>query len=536
MKVTVSGANCAIVVAAAFWLVAICGGGRRTRVVVSLAALAAFVVLVTPEPSVVRAAVMSAFAMITLLLGRPRAGVAMLALAVSVILLADPWLATSPGFALSAAATAALLLLSRPLATGLSRWMPRTPAFLLAVPLSAQLVCGPIIALFSAQQSVIGVAANLLAEPAAPVATVIGLLACLAAPLPPLADLLAAVAWLPSAWIAATATTTSSWPGATAAVPVGPVTALVIAALDTAVAVLIIRPRRRWLRLSAALTMSVLLALAGARVLLGGPLAGMTAPGDWAIAGCDVGQGDAFVVRSEGRIAVIDTGPEPAALASCLSGLGVGRVDLLVLTHFDLDHAGGAAALEGRVSTVLHGPESGQDDLRLLGKLAGGGARIVLGAAGVHGELGGASWRVLWPSAASSAFPPGNDAGVVVEFSGGGVPRSLFLADLSAASQAPLLASGRVRGSYAVVKVSHHGSRDQDPRLYAALHARLALIGVGEGNRYGHPRSETLAFLAAEGIPVLRTDLHGRVLVGIRPEGLAVWAERGEVGSSPPIP
>src|SRR5690606_39385234 len=52
----VSGANCASVVGAVFWLVALCGGGRMLRIVLALVALAAFVILVTPEPSVIRAA------------------------------------------------------------------------------------------------------------------------------------------------------------------------------------------------------------------------------------------------------------------------------------------------------------------------------------------------------------------------------------------------------------------------------------------------------------------------------------------------
>src|SRR5690606_4089868 len=88
----VSGANCAIVVAAVFWLVALCGGGRALRVLIALAALAAFVVLVTPEPSVIRAATMAALAMLTVLLGRPSAGTSVLSLAVTVILVGDPWL------------------------------------------------------------------------------------------------------------------------------------------------------------------------------------------------------------------------------------------------------------------------------------------------------------------------------------------------------------------------------------------------------------------------------------------------------------
>src|SRR5690606_31070779 len=103
-----------------------------------------------------------------------------------------------------------------------------------SVPLAAQVVCGPIIALFSEQQSLVGVIANLIAAPAAPIATVIGLLACLAAPVPPLADLLAACAWLPAAWIDTTATVTAALPGATVAAPAGILTALTVAALSIA--------------------------------------------------------------------------------------------------------------------------------------------------------------------------------------------------------------------------------------------------------------------------------------------------------------
>src|SRR5690554_3513111 len=122
------------------------------RIVLALAALAAFVILVTPEPSVIRAATMAGLAMLTLMCGRPSAGVGVLCLAVVGILIADPWLAATPGFALSAAATAALIVLGPPLARGLARWMPQPLALALAIPLAAQLVCGPIIALFAEQQ------------------------------------------------------------------------------------------------------------------------------------------------------------------------------------------------------------------------------------------------------------------------------------------------------------------------------------------------------------------------------------------------
>lgn len=524
----VSGANCAIVVAAVFWLVSLLGGGRVLRIALSLLALCAFVVLVTPEPSVIRASVMAALAMLTVLLGQPSAGLAMLSLAVCGLLIADPWLAATPGFALSAAATAALLVLSGPLLRGLGRWMPVPLALALSVPLAAQLVCGPIVALFSDTQSVVGVVANLLAAPAAPIATVIGLLACLTSPVPTVADLLAAAAWLPAAWIQTTATVSAALPGATAAVPAGPVAAIVVAVLSAAVTLMLVRPRSGRLRLAAAAMVVVAVAASIARMLLSGPLASMTTPAAWGIAACNVGQGDAVLIRSGAQTALVDTGADPDALADCLAQTGADRIDLLVLTHFDLDHVGAATTLTGRVGTVLHGPVAEPADQRILDELAAGGAALRDGWVGTHGSLGAAEWRVVWPPPDSAAFPSGNDASIVVDIAGGGVPRMLMLGDLSAAPQRQLLSSGRIRGEYAVVKVAHHGSRDQEPALYAQIAAPAALISVGEGNDYGHPREETLAILEAAGSRALRTDQRGLLLLGEQDGRLVVWTERQE--------
>jgi len=531
----VSGANCAIVVGAVFWLTAVCGGGRRLRVAVAVTALAGFVVLVTPEPSVIRAAVMAGVAMLAILLGRPSAGAGMLALCAAGILIADPWLASTPGFALSVVASGALILLAPPLARGMRRWMPRPVALAVAVPLAAQLACGPIIALFAEQQSLVGVAANMIADPAAPVATVIGLLACLAAPVPPLADLLTASAWLPAAWIASTAATSARLPLAQLSLLPGVGSALLVAVVSAAVALVLVAPRGvsvtlrpvRWARGAAAGVLVVVLSLGAAQLLLAGPLATATSPDSWAIAACDVGQGDGLVVRSEGRVAVIDTGPEPGPLEDCLRALGVGRVDLLVLTHFDLDHVGGVDAVQGRVDRVLHGPPGEEKDERMLARLVSGGAESVSASAGLSGTLGGASWQVLWPRRDSAAFPAGNDASVVMLIEGGGVPKSLYLGDLSAQAQRMLLRTAHLGGGFAVVKVAHHGSADQDPGLYEALRPVVAVISVGEGNDYGHPRDETLAVLDAVGAHVLRTDEQGRVLIGVGGGGLEVWTDGG---------
>src|SRR5690606_19864043 len=95
----VSGANCAIVVGAALAVSALLGASRGVRVAVAAVALLGFVVLVTPEPSVLRAAVMAGLALGAVALGRPSFGVPTLAAAAVALLIADPWLSRSYGFA-----------------------------------------------------------------------------------------------------------------------------------------------------------------------------------------------------------------------------------------------------------------------------------------------------------------------------------------------------------------------------------------------------------------------------------------------------
>ena len=527
----VSGANCALVVGIAFALAALLGASRALRVAIGLVVLVGFVVLVTPEPSVVRAAAMAAVAMLAVLLGRTGAGTAILALAVTTLLVIDPWLAASLGFALSVAATGALLLFARPLATGLARVMPRTLALALSIPLAAQLACGPLLVLIEPSIPVYGVLANLLAEPTAPAATVLGLAACLALPLPWLQSGLAALAWLPASWIAATAGTVTSLPAEALPWLEGWPGAVALALVGAAVAAIVVLPRaggrrRRLVRGGSVVLVAVLAGSALGSGALGSVAGRWTIPADWSVLACDVGQGDAVLLRSAGVVALVDTGPDPAPLASCLDRVGVSHIDLLVLTHSDLDHIGGVAAVAGRVGTVLHGPDDAPGHAAVAG-LTKTGARAVEASAGMSGALGDATWRVLWPRPRSRAFAVGNDSSVVLDVRGGAIPPILLLGDLAASPQRALAASGVLDPPYAIVKVAHHGSADQDAALYAVASPAVALITVGIDNDYGHPRDETLAVLEDVGAHIARTDQDGVVALWAGHRGVAVWRERG---------
>ena len=530
----VSGANCAVVIAGVMLLTAFLGLRRGIRIALSLLTLLGFVVLVTPEPSVLRAALMATILLFGIASGRPGRGIPLLALVVILLLAADPWLARSYGFALSVLATAGLLILAAPLTRMLSRWLPTWLAAVIAIPLAAQLACQPVLVLLSPTLPLYGVPANLLVGPAAPAATVIGLIACLLLPwLPAVAGGVLYLAWLPAAWIAAIARTTAGLPGSRLPWLGGVPGVLVTALLTVAVVALLLRRRTDGRREQKALwpiaAIAVLVLATGsyAGSLLGAGVGRALAfPADWQIAACDIGQGDAVVVRDQDRYALVDVGPDPALLADCLDTLGIDRIDILVLTHYDLDHIGGVAAVIGRVDTALVGIPENADDERLHEALAAGGAEVRGAARGDTGTLGELRWEILWPVRGSPVLQTGNPGSVTIGFDGRGI-RSLFLGDLGEESQASLRRIS-APGQVDVVKVAHHGSGDQSPELYADLRATVGLISVGRENGYGHPTDRVLDILATAGTLALRTDQQGMVVVAPAPEGggaLTVWSE-----------
>ena len=529
----VSGANCAVVVALIMLAGALLGLPRGVRIAASVVVLAGFVVLVTPQASVVRAGVMAVIVLLATLGGRPVRGIPVLSLATLVLVSTDPWLSRDYGFALSVLATGGLLVLTGPLSRLLQRVLPVGVAVVVAVPLAAQLACQPVLLLLNPAIPLYGVVANTLAEPAAPFATVLGLIACVALPvLPGLGAVLTAVAWVPASWIAAVAGFFAGLPGAAIPWPegllgVGLMTSVTVFGLVAALA-----PVARRTRLLCAGVAVVVL------VGFGGAVAGVrvvqqwTRPGDWQIAACDIGQGDAVLVRSAGQVALVDTGPDPEPLARCLDQLGIGRIDLLVLSHYDLDHVGGTDAVVGRVDRALVGPSGEAADDRLVAELAAGGAAVERVSRGVTGLLGELHFTVLWPRARLGPVEPGNDASVTVAFEPvarceNGCLGSLFLGDLGERSQALLLAAGPL-AHVDVVKVAHHGSADQADRLYQRVRATVGVISVGADNDYGHPTDRLLDLLADTGTRAVRTDLGGLVLLapGARPGEVRVWTEK----------
>jgi competence protein ComEC len=570
----VSGANLSIIAGSALWVAGAIRAPRRLRVVLLLLTLAAFVVLARPSPSVLRAAAMGGVGVTAAALSRRARAVPALAAAVVVLLGLDPYLARSAGFALSVAATGGLLLLAPVWADRLSRWLPRPLALAVAAPAAAQVACGPVLVLLQPAVSLVAVPANLLAEPAVAPATVLGVVtAIVGLAAPPLAHVVAAVAAVGTGWIALVAHQAAALPLASVPWPAGAGGAVLLAALETGVVVASVPAARaavsRTLRAAGARGRAgeerrstlgdgpsrrrFLVAAAGAAAGLGGlavagvrpprlPSAGV--PGDWSVAMVDVGQGDATLLRSgASRAVLIDAGPDPQLVDAALRRFGIRHLDLVVLTHYHADHVGGlAGVLTGRtvgqiLVSPLEEPAGNAADVRRLAAAAG--VPLVTATPSRAGLATREGWRVAWrvltpPGVAGPLTAPESDDGdvvnessvaVVAELSGpAGSARAVLLGDLETQGQRALahrLAAGLdgLGGPVDVVKVAHHGSAKQHEALYRAIGARVALIGVGAGNDYGHPAPSALALLRRAGLTVLRTDDSGDLAVTARPDG-----------------
>ncbi|MFD7705882.1 ComEC/Rec2 family competence protein [Streptomyces sp. NPDC059786] len=479
----------------------------------------AFVVVCRPDPSVLRAAACGAVVLLAIATGRRRSLVPALATAVLLLVLYDPWLARSYGFLLSVLATGALLTVAPRWSAALRRRrVPPRLAEALAAAAAAQALCAPVVAVLSARVSLVAVPCNLLAEFAVAPATVLGFAALATAPVAmPVAKALARLASWPVGWIADIARGGAALPGGGVGWP-GSWTGALLLALVTVVVVLVGRRLVRHPRLCGLCLVLFLLIVVQppplTRVIKGWP------PPGWTFAMCDVGQGDATVLAAgDGTGVVVDAGPDPVLVDRCLSGLGITRIPLVVLTHFHADHVAGLpGVLRGRSVAAIEttGLEEPADQAEFVRVQAA--ARRIPVTRAVAGEIrhtGMLDWQVLWPPPGPAPAPDGpNDASVTLLVRSAGLSL-LLLGDLEPPAQQALLRSsaGAGLGRVDVLKVAHHGSAYQEPELIRRVAPRLALISVGEDNTYGHPAPSTVAVLRASGAVVMRTDEDGAIAV-----------------------
>ncbi|MFM5904566.1 MAG: ComEC/Rec2 family competence protein [Micrococcales bacterium] len=516
----VSGTNCTIVVLSLFFAAGLAGLGRGARVMVAGLGLIGYLVLVGPEPSVLRASVMSLIGLLALVGGRQKSALSFLGLAVLALLIVDSSLALSLGFALSATATFGVIWLAPRLALKLQTYVPAWLATLTAATLAAQLCCLPILVTLQSEFSAFAVLANVLVEPLVPAITVLGvggavlalIWPALGSPLFWLASVAAQAILSISGWLASI-NISQKLPGH--------LLGIVLASLLLLAVVLWVLDQGRLARIGAVLLALLFLGF-GISDLRAGIQSNRFAQGDWVYVACDVGQGDATVIRSNDQIAVIDVGPDPKLIDSCLKSLGIRRIDLLVLSHFDRDHVGGLmGALQGRsvdLGLITQFPDERPAAGFFTDLLERSARQVIPAEKGLKGSLGYLRWSVLSPHHNGEDSEDSNDGSITMTFE---APKFwiLTLADLGEKGQMRLV---QERGSWysralankpLILKVSHHGSADEYSEFMHWLKPAIATISVGANNSYGHPTRRLLDDLNQPQLTLLRTDQLGSISV-----------------------
>ena len=449
----VSGANFAIVSSFVLLMMQFLFRNIRVRLIATGFVLLAFIGLVRPSPSVLRAAAMAAVVIFARFNRERGDSLPSLGFAIAVVVLADPWQSRDPGFALSVLATAGLLLIAPRLK------LPK----LISEPVAASLLCAPIIVSLSGYLSLTSIVANVLAAPLVAPVTILGFIAALA---PPIAPLLIAIAKIPASLITKIAFFAAEYP---------------VVQLKSALILIFFAIIAHFLRRYLIFLVPIFMLLT---YLQRWP------NNDWQIANCDVGQGDALVLKvSDNSAVVIDTGPEPKLIDQCLKSLSIKEIPLLILTHPHADHIGGlAGAIKGRrIGTIMRDAYRGE----------------VL-------QIEQMQIEILWPDVGVHQFQ--DNGGEGSQLNNQSIVAFITTPDYS------LLTTGDIEPDVQklinapkvdYLKVAHHGSKYQDRNFNSAANPKLALISVGKGNKYGHPYIGTVRLFNK----VLRTDLDGAVAI-----------------------
>lgn len=475
---------------------------RKAATVAGLVAAFGYAMLSGFAVPAQRTVYMLAVVAVALWVGAVESAATVLAIAVLVVLLLDPWAVLAPGFWLSFGAVAIIMYVSVG-RIGRSHWLASFGRAQIAV--TAALI-PPLLAMFQ-QVSVVSPLANAFAIPIVSLLVVPIALVGMVVPF----DFILQLAHAVATGCLFVLGHLSNLPMAVWAQQAPPVWTVVLAA---GAVLLLLAPRgipARWL---GGVGLVPLFVVAPA------PLE----TGALRIAVLDVGQGVAVVVRTARHALLYDTGPSfgPHAdsgsriIVPYLRAVGVKRLDGVIVSHDDDDHSGGAASVlqavpVNWVMTSLPDP----DPLALLADAS------FHCYAGQRWEWDGVRFEMLHPTRESydDRGIKDNDRSCVLRVETAGL-RLLLPGDIERRSEQALLGADRAALRADVLLAPHQGSKTSSlPEFVAAVNARVVIFPVGYRNRYGHPHREVLGRYLERGSRVFRTDRDGALLIEAGPDG-----------------
>lgn len=499
--VAVSGLHVSILMAL---LAAVTFRKRFWMPIVGLGMLFVFAALAGFTPSVSRACIMSALMLLALLFDREYDGATALSFAVLVMLVCNPLTVTSVSFQLSAASVAGIYLLNprillwlqslRP-DPGEKKWKQRWNRWFstsVSTTLSSMTLTTPLCAYYFGMVSLVGIVTNLLV-----LWVISGIFYCL------MAVCLLHSVWAPAAMVLGKIV---AWPIRYVLVTSHILAKVPLAAVYTASVYIVL-----WLCFVYVLLGVFLLSKkrSPAQLLCCGILslcialfASWTEPGDTRITVLDVGQGQCILLQQDGHSYLVDCGGDSDAKAAdvaagYLLSHGISRLDGLILTHLDRDHAGGAENLMSRIDTKLLILPPVPSDLSA--------EETVYAAQDLHLRTEDAELTVF-----AANFPgTTNEKSLCVLFDTEKCD-ILITGDRDGFGERMLLRSAALP-TVDILIAGHHGSKNSTcQELLSSVSPEIVCISAGD-NAYGHPAPELLQRLYAAGCTVYRTDLHGTI-------------------------
>ncbi len=512
--IAVSGLHVSIL----FSLVYFFAGRRKwLTALVALPVLFLFAAVAGFSPSITRACIMHSLTVVALLMGKEYDPPSALSFAVLVMLLVNPWTVTDVGFQLSVGCLAGIFLFATPIQRWLMEkkclgrfhgWRRKTANWFsvsVSISLSANIFTTALSALYFGAVSLVSLLTNLLTLWVISF-VFYGIILALAASVI-FIPVGVAVAWItawPIRYVLLMARVLASFP-LSAVYTQSIYTLFWLIFCYILLAVFLLSKRKDPWVLGGCCIVALCVAL----------LASWAEPmtDDCRLTVLDVGQGQCILLQSEGRNYLVDCGGDSdreAAdqAAALLLSQGIRKLDGLIITHYDSDHAAGAVLLLQRLQVdVLFLPNS-RDSGQISKNLAASGAATVLQVDRNVVISFGTAKITLIPSQNAESD---NESGLCVLFQQEECD-ILITGDRSARGERELMEHIALP-QLDVLVVGHHGSKHSTCReLLIITKPENAIISVGADNYYGHPHTDVLTRLKQYGCAVWRTDLHGTIV------------------------
>lgn len=245
----------------------------------------------------------------------------------------------------------------------------------------------------------------------------------------------------------------------------------------------------------------------------------------------DVGQGDStLIITPDKKTVLVDGGGSDSfdvgekVLLPYLLDRRILKIDYVLISHFDTDHCGGILTIMEKVKVkniiISEQAEHSENYERFKKLMIHKKIRLIEVKKGDKIKIGRYSeFKILFPTSRLLSENPLNNNSIVAQFNYNNF-KMLFTGDIEKLAEQQILKTEKAEIRADILKVAHHGSKTSSiPEFIKAVRPKIALIGVGKNNTFGHPNQQTIKNLENIKCRIYRTDLQGEIIIKIDQKG-----------------